>query len=203
MRCRPRSLSTFAILGAGTLAAAMTAGESEPAPGAPCVQVENVFEFTVDSPVARVAPLFGAEREREWAGEQWAPRFVYPSPARDVPGEVFTIEHGGTRATWVNTALDLDRGHIQYVYVVPDAQAVLIDIRVEPVKSRPGRDRGSPGEPERTRVRVIYRRTALDPGLNDHVAAMGGHDAGAGKEWAAAIAACLGKRRAPGHSPGR
>src|SRR5215468_10658349 len=85
----------------------------------PVTHVENGFEFTVHAPYDKVAPLFGAHGERAWGGADWDPQFLHPQPARDVAGEVFSVAHGHGRSTWVNTAFDLETGHVQYVYVVP------------------------------------------------------------------------------------
>jgi hypothetical protein len=41
--------------------------------------VNNTFRFEAAAPLARVAPLFGPEGERCWAGKHWDPQFVYPS----------------------------------------------------------------------------------------------------------------------------
>ncbi len=140
----------------------------------PLVHVENGFEFTAHGPYSNVAPLFGAFAERAWA-DHWNPEFLYPSPARDTLGEVFTVAHGHLRSTWVNTAFDLETGHIQYVYVIPDAQAVLIDIHLEEKDS------------STTDVKVVYQRTALNPDLNVHVTKLGDEDRNMGKEWETAI----------------
>src|ERR1041384_4853461 len=96
----------------------------------PVIHVENAFEFNVRAPYDKVAPLFGAHGERAWAGENWDPQFLHPQPARDIEGEVFTVAHGHTHATWVNTAFDLQSGHMQYVYVIPEVQAVLINVQL-------------------------------------------------------------------------
>jgi hypothetical protein len=96
----------------------------------PVVHVENGFEFTAHGPYDKVAPLFGGWRELACAGGHWNPQFLYPTPVKDVRGEVFTVAHGHARSTWINTAFDLDAGHVQYVYVIPDAQAVVIDVRL-------------------------------------------------------------------------
>jgi len=141
----------------------------------PVAHVENGFEFTVHAPLRRAAVLFGGSGERAWGGGRWNPRFLYPQPERDQPGEVFTVAHGHVRSTWVNTAFDLDAGHLQYVYVVPDVQAAIIDVHLAP------KDESS------TSVRVLYRRTALDPAQNDHVTELGRHDRDSGKQWEAAI----------------
>jgi hypothetical protein len=145
------------------------------APKGPVVHVENGFEFTAHGPYKTVAPLFGAFVERVWAGDGWNPEFLHPSPARDTFGEVFTIAHSHLRSTWVNTAFDLESGHVQYVYVLPDVQAVLIDIHLDQK------------DPSVTGVRVVYQRTALDPRLNGHISELGEKDRDMGKEWETAI----------------
>jgi hypothetical protein len=150
----------------------------------PVVHVENGFEFTAHGPYKVVAPLFGAWGERAWGGDHWKPQFLYPQPARDVPGEVFTVAHSHLRSThlrstWVNTALDLETGHIQYVYVIPDTQAVLIDIHLQP------------HDASATDVKVVYQRTALNSDLNEHVTKQGEKDRNSAQEWQSAIDRCL------------
>jgi hypothetical protein len=141
----------------------------------PVVHVENAFEFTAHGPYNVVAPLFGAWGERAWGGGHWKPQFLYPQPARDVAGEVFTVAHSHLRSTWVNTALDLETGHIQYVYVIPDAQAVLIDIHLQPLDA------------SATDVKVVYQRTALNSDFNAHVTELGENDRNSAQEWQTAL----------------
>jgi hypothetical protein len=145
----------------------------------PVVHVENEFEFTVHGPYKTVVPLFGASAERAWGEGSWNPRFLYPSPEHDTFGEVFTVAHGHLRSVWVNSAFDLEKGHFQYVYVLPEAQAVLIDIHL--------RDQG----PSATGVKVVYQRTALNPSFNAQVTKSGNSDRDMGKEWQTAIDARL------------
>ncbi len=141
----------------------------------PVAHVENKFEFTAHGPYKTVAPLFGASAERAWGEGQWNPKFLFPLPERDTFGEVFTVAHGHLRSVWVNSAFDLEKGHVQYVYVIPDAQAVLIDIHLE--------EEG----PSATGVKVVYQRTALNPRFNAHVTKTGNGDREMGKEWQTAI----------------
>ena len=121
-----------------------------------------------------MAPLFGADEERKWAPD-WNPRFIYPIPAHDQRGMVFTVPKGQFTSVWVNTAFDLAAGHIQYAYVLNDAMATLIDIHLT-------RESG-----QKTAVTVVYERTALMPEANEHVQHFADEDAGAGKEWGDAI----------------
>jgi hypothetical protein len=143
--------------------------------GGPVVRVRNEFEFTVRAPYQVTAPLFGPEGERVWAGKHWDPQFLYPKPARDTQGAVFTIHHGHHQAYWVNTSLDVPGRHFQYVYFIPNAMVTLIDVRF------------SEPDPANTRVMVAYERTALNPEANNRVRDMGDADRENGKEWGTAI----------------
>ena len=138
------------------------------------------FSFTVDAPFEQVVPLFGAHQERKWAAD-WDPQFIYPTPARDQQGEVFTVAHGQHSSVWINTTLDLTAGHIQYAYVLNDAMATLIDIHA----TRQG--------PQKTAVTVVYERTALIPEANEHVRHFAKGDERSGKEWSDAMNAYFAK----------
>lgn len=163
---------TLLIVAAGAI---VPATAYRHAPSEPLAHVRHHFSFTVRAAAATVFPLFGADLERRWAAG-WAPAFVYPTPARDTAGMVFTITHGAMNSVWVNTAFDPGTGRVQYVSVIPGAVTTLIDIQVTPL-----------GTAETT-VTVTYERTALSPGANAHVLALGEHDGGQGPHWQAAIA---------------
>jgi hypothetical protein len=137
------------------------------------VRAVQSFEFIAEAPLDVVAPLFGADRERVWA-EAWAPCFVWPSPPADREGMVFTLDHDGRTAVWVNTGFDLAAGRFQYVYVIPERLVTRILIALTPHSHRTG-------------VHVTYERTALAPEANDQVEELAAGDAVAGPEWAAAI----------------
>ncbi|MGA3055499.1 MAG: hypothetical protein ABSD63_14920 [Candidatus Korobacteraceae bacterium] len=140
------------------------------------------FSFTVDAAFDQVAPLFGADEERKWASG-WNPQFIYPIPARDQRGMVFTVPKGQFTSVWVNTAFDLAAGHIQYVYWVNETMTALIDIHLTRESE------------QKTGVAVVYERTALAPEANQHVQHFAEEDAAAGKEWGDAINAYFAKLR--------
>jgi len=155
------------------------------APSGAAYHVRTEFEFTVRAPYNTAAPLFGPEGERAWASDSWHPHFVYPQPARDIEGAVFQVRHGHHHSTWVNTAFDLERGHIQYVYVIPDMMVTLIDLHL----SKP--------TAETTDVRVAYERTALSTAANEHVREFGEADKNNGKTWGGDIERYLATQRHP------
>jgi hypothetical protein len=133
-------------------------------------------------PYKEAAPLFGPEGERVWAGKHWNPRFLYPRPAHDEQGAVFTIEHGPVTAVWVNTLFDLEGRHFIYAYFIPGILVSTIDVRF------------ALADQKTTQVHVIYTRTALVPEGNEHVTAFTAMDKTAGHDWQQAIDGYLASR---------
>jgi hypothetical protein len=141
----------------------------------PLAHARSEFSFTVRAPMSVAAPLFGPEAERGWGGAAWDPRFLYPVPAADVKGAVFTLRHAGHDSTWVATAQDFQGGHIQYVSVIEGLMVTLINIRLT-----------AAGASE-TSVTVTYERTALQAGVNEHVRKLAEQDRDSGPHWGGAI----------------
>jgi hypothetical protein len=139
------------------------------------VHLTTSFHFDVHAPFARVALLFGPESEKTWAGPRWQPQFLYPLPAHDTQGAVFTVPHGPHTSIWVNTLYDVTAGRMQYVAIIPNIVANVIDVRVTATN------------PPQTAVDVTYTRTALDPAANEDVRSLAQHDAAAGPEWQTSI----------------
>jgi hypothetical protein len=133
------------------------------------IHTEETFEFALSSPPDRVAPLFGANKERAWA-PGWNPKFIWPSPAADQEGMVFTVAHGDRTAVWVSTLFEPRTGHCQYVYVIPDVVATVIALEWNP-------------QGDTTHVKVKYDRTALSVAANPIVQGMAERDATSGPEW--------------------
>jgi hypothetical protein len=141
--------------------------------------VSNSFQFVVDAPLSRAAPLFGPEGERCWAGPDWNPEFLHPRPGKDVQGAVFTLQRGPHTSVWVNTVFDPSAGRMQYVALIPDKVVSTIDVRLTAIDG------------VSTTVEVTYARTALNIAANDEVEAMGRRDRESGQEWQQAINQCL------------
>lgn len=169
--------STILVL-AMSLFPGLARQNAETAAAAPA-HVSNSFEFDVHAPLTEVAPLFGPEGERCWAGKHWNPVFVFPQPGKDVEGVVFTVAHGPHTVVWVNTIFDVAGGRMQYVAVIPEVQTFTVDVKMNPVAAAV------------THVKVTYTRTALDVSANDAVIAMGKMDASVGPGWQKAIESYL------------
>jgi hypothetical protein len=174
------------LLGALALAAVVSMSAQTKTAALPALaHVRNSFMLVVHAPYEEAAPLFGPNGERGWAGPRWDPRFLYPQPAEDVEGAVFTVQHGEHKSVWVNTVYDLEARYFQYVYFIPDVVVTIIDVNFDPME---GGD---------TQVHVVYTRTALNVAANDDVKALGESDARSGKQWQAAVNAYLENRKSP------
>ena len=150
--------------------------------GTTMTHAKSEFTFTVYAPLAAAFPLFGPEGERPWAGPDWDPQFVHPTPAQDVEGAVFRIHHGHHDAIWVNTAFDTQAGHAAYVYVIAGRLVTRIDVQLTSINA------------QTTSVHVMYERTALDPSVDEDIEEMARQDAAMGPEWEKSIADYLGLR---------
>jgi hypothetical protein len=145
------------------------------------VHSKETFAFTANGVMEEVVPLFGADKERVWAPE-WNPQFVYPVPVKDAEGMVFNVAHGHRRAVWVCTEYDLEKGRVQYVYVIPEALLTVITLRMKPVGKQ-------------TEVGVTYERTALSAEADEHVRHMAEGDRGSGPEWEKQVNGYLERKR--------
>jgi hypothetical protein len=148
-----------------------------------CLRVRTSFELIVHASYAETAPLFGPEGERAWVEKHWDPQFVYPLPARDEEGMVFTLQRGPYNEVWVNTRFDLKGRHFHYVYYMANLVVTTIDLHFESL------------DQSDTQVKVTYTRTAVTPEGNRHVTAMSEVDQRADKEWAQKIDAFLWQRK--------
>jgi hypothetical protein len=171
---------TLAIPAAAVFAASAFGQSATPTPQ--LLRTQTAFDIVVHLPYAEAAPLFGPEGERPWAGKHWNPQFIYPHPAHDEQGAVFTIHHGPVTAVWVNTLFDLEARHFQYAYFIPDIMVTTIDVRFTPTDAN------------NTSVHVVYTRTALTPEGNDHVATFTNTDKSAAHDWQQAIDTYLASR---------
>jgi hypothetical protein len=165
---------------AAAFAAASALGQST-APQ--LLRTQTAFDIVVHLPYAEAAPLFGPEGERPWAGKHWNPQFLYPQPAHDEQGAVFTVQHGPVTAVWVNTLFDLEARHFIYAYFIPDIMVTTIDVRF------------TPSDSATTHVHVLYTRTALTPEGNSHVTAFTANDKSAQHDWQQSIDTYLASRK--------
>ena len=128
-----------------------------------------------------VFPLFGPDREREWA-EGWEPEPLYPGDVRAKEGAVFRTRHGGGEAVWVVNRYDAQGRVVEYTTFRHEERVTRIRVSVE---ADPERDGWSVAQ-------VTYALTALSDRGAHHLAQFSeGHYGEMMAEWEQAINGAL------------
>lgn len=142
---------------------------------APATQVGT---FHLDSPLARVFPMFTALGERTWA-RGWEPRILSGAEQR---GSAFvTRAHDGTRVMWIVTEFRPVDWRVAYARLVQDSNIGLVEVTC--MESLDGG----------TDVAVRYTLTALSEAGRDFIAHFldHAHYARMMNEWREAITLAL------------
>lgn len=96
-----------------------------------------------------VFPLFGPDREREWAA-QWEPEAIYPERVVAEEGAVFRTRHGG-EAIWVVNRYNERKRVVEYTNFRHENRVTCIRISVS----------GDPDNADWSVASVTYSLTAL------------------------------------------
>ena len=80
-------------------------------------RVSKSATITLEGPIERVFPLFGAIEEKQWA-DGWNPTVLYPLSEQIEEGMVFTTPghgHGETTVAWIMSKYQTDNRLIEYI----------------------------------------------------------------------------------------
>ncbi len=92
--------------------------------------VERSGSIRLHSAPDTVFPLFGPDREREWA-EGWEPEAVWPGAVMAQEGAVFRTQHGAMEAVWVVSRFDAGERVVEYTTFRHEDRVTRITIQVE------------------------------------------------------------------------
>ena len=131
----------------------------------------------VDAPVDRTFRYFTPAGEELWV-EGWRPRYIHPADGRTEAGMVFTTGEQGELTIWTLADFDPLRHRSRYLRCTPASRTGMVEVACESA------DAG------RTRVRVRYTLTALNPAGERELQAFEGEGFAAMIDaWAARIRA--------------
>ena len=142
------------------------------------VLTERTTAIRLEGDVARVFPLFGPLREREWA-EGWNPRVVWPTNKVIQERMVFLVRspHGDGRDTmWVVSRYDEDQAVIEYTVFEPERVHWIL------IRCRPAED----GKGTRATVTYTYAGTS-EPACHRNARALATMYRNDLKDWESAI----------------
>jgi hypothetical protein len=120
------------------------------------IRVVRTATFEIAAPPAEVFPLFGPDRERDWASA-WKPEAVDPPRVIAEEGAIFKTNHDGDEAVWVVSRFDYEQQRAEYVNFRHNDRLGQISIQVSTS------DKGS-------YVEVTYMFTALSEKGERHIA---------------------------------
>ncbi len=83
--------------------------------------------LTLNGPIGKVFPLFGAIEEKKWA-DGWNPVVLYPTSEKLEEGMVFTTQahgHGETAYAWIVSKYQPENHLIEYVVSTPNRYWVI------------------------------------------------------------------------------
>ncbi|MEO5953760.1 MAG: hypothetical protein ABIQ44_14955 [Chloroflexia bacterium] len=98
--------------------------------------VEHTGTIALRAAPDKVFPLFGHDREREWA-DDWTPEPVYPDVVVAQEGAVFRTRHGGD-AVWVVNRYDASTSNVAYTNFRHEDRVTRIWISVDDDPERKG-----------------------------------------------------------------
>jgi hypothetical protein len=146
-------------------------------------RVRQSATITLSGPVAKVFPLFGIIREKEW-DHDWNPTPVYPASGDISEGAVYRTPghvHGDANLIWVVSCFDTADNHLTYL-VTAGNRVVSIDIRCSPLSD------------SRTQATICYTMTGLDEAgnqiIHQHIANLFAHNL---QDWQTLINQVLGR----------
>jgi hypothetical protein len=93
-------------------------------------RLQRSASIVLEAPIARVFPLFGIIREKEWS-PGWSPTPIFPLSGEMAEGSVYRTPghvHGEPPLTWVVSRFDTASAHLTYLVTAAD-RIVSIDIQ--------------------------------------------------------------------------
>ncbi len=111
-------------------------------------RVSHTYTQTINGTLNEIMPLYCPVRELEWC-ENWNPKVVYSNSGLAEIDCIFTTSHGETDVVWIVTDYDIEKGHVQMFYHVPEVLVTKLEIQATPITE------------DITKVVLMYSKTSL------------------------------------------
>ena len=120
-------------------------------------RVSYTYEQTINGKIKEIMPLYCPVRELDWC-ENWNPKIVYSNSGLVEKDCVFITSHGEDDVVWIVTDYDIDKGHVEMFYHMPNVLVTKLEIQVSSITE------------EKTKAVLTYSKTSLSE-LGDRVLA--------------------------------
>ncbi len=106
------------------------------------------YEQTINGSIETIMPLYCPVRELEWC-ENWNPEKVISKSGVVEKDCIFITTHGKHEVTWIVTDYNIERGHVEMYYLVPDVIVTKLEIQLAYLSK------------EKSKAVITYSKTAL------------------------------------------
>lgn len=111
-------------------------------------RVSFAYEQTINGTIKEIMPLYCPVRELDWC-ENWNPKVVYSNSGLVEKDCIFITLHEDVDILWIVTDYDIEKGHVEMFYQIPNALVTKLEIQATPI-----------GE-NKTKALLSYSKTSL------------------------------------------
>lgn len=98
-------------------------------------RISHSYTQTINGSVKEIMPLYCPVRELDWI-ERWDAKEVYTNSGYVEDDCIFTTSHGDDDLVWIVTDYDINKGHVEMYYVVPDLMITRLEIQLTPLSGK-------------------------------------------------------------------
>lgn len=111
-------------------------------------RITHTYEQTINGSIQEIIPLYCPVRELEWC-ENWNPSAVYSNSGVVEKDCIFVTPHGDTDIVWIVTDFNLEQGHVEMFYHIPNVLVTKLEIQVLPMSKK------------KSKAVITYSKTSL------------------------------------------
>jgi len=98
-------------------------------------RVSHTYTQTINAGIKDIMPLFCPVRELDWC-ESWNPKVVFSQSGLVEKDCIFITEQGETEVVWIVTDYDINKGHVEMFYHVPEVLITKLEIQLSAINSK-------------------------------------------------------------------
>lgn len=92
-------------------------------------RISHTYEQNINGMIKEIMPLYCPVRELDWV-ENWNPKTVYSNSGVVEKDCVFITPNGNEDVVWIVTDYDIEKGHAEMFYHVPNILVTKLEIQV-------------------------------------------------------------------------
>jgi hypothetical protein len=111
-------------------------------------RISRTYEQTINGSIKKIMPLYCPVREMDWC-ENWNPKAVYSNSGLVEKDCIFITSNGDADIVWIVSDYDIEKGHVEMVYLVPEILVTKLEIQLTPITE------------DKTKAIITYSKSSL------------------------------------------